>query len=86
MVSLFATGSPDYFDAVVQVVTRANGIYNEFLRSDDGLGFNGQVCAYVNMAHVAHVCLKTYVLYLLILLIFGNFEISKMPNISDKTD
>lgn len=42
-ISLFATSSPEYCDAVAQLIARANSVYNEFLRSEDGLGFNGQV-------------------------------------------
>ncbi|ELU13727.1 hypothetical protein CAPTEDRAFT_169194 [Capitella teleta] len=44
VVPLFATQSANYYDSVVQVITRANSVYNDFLRSEDGLGFNGQVC------------------------------------------
>ena len=44
VVPIFATQSAQYYDSVVQVITRANSVYNEFLRSEEGLGFNGQVC------------------------------------------
>ena len=42
-ISLFATGSQEYHDAVAQIIGRANSVYNEFLKSEEGLGFNGQV-------------------------------------------
>ncbi|XP_048374725.1 membrane-associated phosphatidylinositol transfer protein 3 isoform X1 [Sphaerodactylus townsendi] len=41
---LLAISSPQYQDAVAMVINRANQVYNEFLRSPDGTGFNGQVC------------------------------------------
>ncbi|KAI6074477.1 Membrane-associated phosphatidylinositol transfer protein 3 [Aix galericulata] len=41
---LLAVSSPQYQDAVAMVITRANQVYNEFLKSTDGVGFNGQVC------------------------------------------
>ncbi|XP_072273199.1 membrane-associated phosphatidylinositol transfer protein 3 [Pyxicephalus adspersus] len=39
---LLAISSPQYQDAVAMVISRANQVYNEFLRSPDGAGFNGQ--------------------------------------------
>ncbi|KAJ7308945.1 hypothetical protein JRQ81_008225 [Phrynocephalus forsythii] len=41
---LLAISSPHYQDAVAMVISRANQVYNEFLKSPDGAGFNGQVC------------------------------------------
>ncbi|KAG9485923.1 hypothetical protein GDO78_008813, partial [Eleutherodactylus coqui] len=41
---LLAISSPQYQDAVAMVINRANQVYNEFLKSPDGAGFNGQVC------------------------------------------
>ncbi|NXC37772.1 PITM3 protein, partial [Penelope pileata] len=41
---LLAVSSPQYQDAVAMVISRANQVYNEFLKSADGAGFNGQVC------------------------------------------
>ncbi|XP_074976953.1 membrane-associated phosphatidylinositol transfer protein 3 isoform X8 [Caretta caretta] len=41
---LLAISSPQYQDAVAMVISRANQVYNEFLKSPDGTGFNGQVC------------------------------------------
>ncbi|XP_023930713.1 protein retinal degeneration B isoform X1 [Lingula anatina] len=43
-ISLFATSNADYQDQVIQVIARANQVYNDFLRSEEGKGFNGQVC------------------------------------------
>lgn len=40
---LLAVSSPQYQDAVAMVISRANQVYNEFLKSTDGAGFNGQV-------------------------------------------
>ncbi|XP_075296006.1 membrane-associated phosphatidylinositol transfer protein 3 isoform X5 [Opisthocomus hoazin] len=39
---LLAVSSPQYQDAVAMVISRANQVYNEFLKSADGSGFNGQ--------------------------------------------
>ncbi|NXN95341.1 PITM3 protein, partial [Rhinopomastus cyanomelas] len=41
---LLAVSSPQYQDAVATVISKANQVYNEFLKSTDGAGFNGQVC------------------------------------------
>ncbi|XP_038615545.1 membrane-associated phosphatidylinositol transfer protein 3 isoform X1 [Tachyglossus aculeatus] len=40
---LLAISSPQYQDAVAMVISRANHVYSEFLKSPDGIGFNGQV-------------------------------------------
>ncbi len=42
-ISLFATGSPEYFNAVAQVINKCNHAYSEFLKSEEGNGFIGQV-------------------------------------------
>ncbi|CAG0925023.1 unnamed protein product, partial [Notodromas monacha] len=42
-VPLFMTNSPEYHDAVSRVISRANSVYHEFLRSEEGVGFSGQV-------------------------------------------
>lgn len=42
-ITLFATGSQEYSDAVSSVIVKANAVYNEFLRSEEGVGFTGQV-------------------------------------------
>ncbi|XP_053130843.1 membrane-associated phosphatidylinositol transfer protein 3 [Hemicordylus capensis] len=41
---LLAISSPQYQDAVAMVISRANQVYHEFLKSPDGTGFRGQVC------------------------------------------
>ncbi|KAJ1184529.1 hypothetical protein NDU88_001335 [Pleurodeles waltl] len=41
---LLAISSPQYQDAVAMVISKANQVYNEFLKSEDGAGFDGQVC------------------------------------------
>ncbi|NWU65677.1 PITM2 protein, partial [Pterocles burchelli] len=41
---LLATSSPQYQDAVATVIIRANQAYSEFIRSPEGMSFNGQVC------------------------------------------
>uniref|UniRef100_W5KNX2 Phosphatidylinositol transfer protein membrane associated 2 n=1 Tax=Astyanax mexicanus TaxID=7994 RepID=W5KNX2_ASTMX len=41
---LLATSSPQYQDAVATVISRANQVYSDFLRSLDGASFSGQVC------------------------------------------
>ena len=45
-ISLFATGVPEYYDAVGTIIAKGNAAYNEFLRSEEGIGFNGQVWEY----------------------------------------
>ncbi|KAL0979379.1 hypothetical protein UPYG_G00184310 [Umbra pygmaea] len=41
---LLATSAPQYQEAVVTVIMRANQVYNDFIRSLDGAAFSGQVC------------------------------------------
>ncbi|XP_048100485.1 membrane-associated phosphatidylinositol transfer protein 2-like [Alosa alosa] len=41
---LLATSSPQYQEAVATVITRANQVYADFIRSLDGVAFSGQVC------------------------------------------
>ncbi|XP_043910804.1 membrane-associated phosphatidylinositol transfer protein 3 [Protopterus annectens] len=41
---LLAISSPQYQDAVATVISRANQTYGDFLKSEDGTGFSGQVC------------------------------------------
>ncbi|XP_075290541.1 membrane-associated phosphatidylinositol transfer protein 2 isoform X6 [Opisthocomus hoazin] len=41
---LLATSSPQYQEAVATVIVRANQAYNEFIRSQEGMSFSGQVC------------------------------------------
>lgn len=42
-IPLLASASPDYQEAVSRTVTAANAAYNEFIKSDEGKGFNGQI-------------------------------------------
>ncbi|XP_061672325.1 membrane-associated phosphatidylinositol transfer protein 2-like isoform X2 [Syngnathoides biaculeatus] len=41
---LLATSSPQYQEAVATVITRANQVYADFIKSLDGAAFSGQVC------------------------------------------
>ncbi|KAK6475557.1 membrane-associated phosphatidylinositol transfer protein 3-like [Huso huso] len=41
---LLAISSPQYQEAVATVITRANQVYHDFLKSQEGAGFSGQVC------------------------------------------
>ncbi|XP_055566302.1 membrane-associated phosphatidylinositol transfer protein 2 isoform X10 [Falco biarmicus] len=41
---LLATSSPQYQEAVATVIVRANQAYSEFIKSQEGMSFNGQVC------------------------------------------
>ncbi|XP_010190080.1 PREDICTED: membrane-associated phosphatidylinositol transfer protein 2 isoform X2 [Mesitornis unicolor] len=41
---LLATSSPQYQEAVATVIVRANQAYSEFIRSQEGTSFSGQVC------------------------------------------
>ncbi|XP_058137278.1 membrane-associated phosphatidylinositol transfer protein 2 isoform X2 [Dasypus novemcinctus] len=41
---LLATSSPQYQEAVATVIQRANLAYGEFVKSQEGTTFNGQVC------------------------------------------
>ncbi|KAI5636155.1 phosphatidylinositol transfer protein domain-containing protein [Phthorimaea operculella] len=43
-IPLIATSSPEYADSVTKTIQAANIAYTEFVKSDDGRGFNGQVC------------------------------------------
>ncbi|XP_053375025.1 protein retinal degeneration B-like isoform X3 [Mercenaria mercenaria] len=43
-VGLFSVCSPDYQDHVNSVIAKANLVFMDFLQSDEGKGFNGQVC------------------------------------------
>lgn len=40
---LFAVSTPDYQENVTTVINAANEVYKEFLHSEEGNGFNGQV-------------------------------------------
>ncbi|KAM3940597.1 membrane-associated phosphatidylinositol transfer protein 2 isoform 15-T17 [Leptodactylus fuscus] len=41
---LLATSSPQYLEAVATVVHRANQVYLDFIKSQEGMSFTGQVC------------------------------------------
>ncbi|XP_032992162.1 membrane-associated phosphatidylinositol transfer protein 2 isoform X1 [Lacerta agilis] len=41
---LLATSSPQYQEAVATVILRANQVYSEFIKSQEGASFSGQVC------------------------------------------
>ncbi|XP_032953496.1 membrane-associated phosphatidylinositol transfer protein 2 isoform X2 [Rhinolophus ferrumequinum] len=41
---LLATSSPQYQEAVATVIQRANLAYGDFIKSQEGVTFNGQVC------------------------------------------
>ncbi|KAM6902526.1 LOW QUALITY PROTEIN: membrane-associated phosphatidylinositol transfer protein 2-like [Xenentodon cancila] len=41
---LLATSAPQYQDAVATVILRANQVYSDFIKSAEGVSFNGQVC------------------------------------------
>ncbi|KAK4872443.1 hypothetical protein RN001_014472 [Aquatica leii] len=43
-IPLLASSTTDYQDAVTKCVNGANVVYQEFLRSEEGMGFTGQVC------------------------------------------
>ncbi|XP_050346960.1 protein retinal degeneration B [Nymphalis io] len=43
-IPLIATSSPEYYEYVTKTIISANMVYNEFIKSEDGKGFNGQVC------------------------------------------
>lgn len=43
-VPLLATSVPEYDEYVVRTLNATNAVYHEFLRSEEGQGFNGQVC------------------------------------------
>lgn len=43
-IPLLASSSSDYQDAVSRVVMNANQVYHDFIKSDEGKGFTGQIC------------------------------------------
>lgn len=42
-IPLLTVSSPDFQDAINKTVTAANTVYHEFLKSNEGCGFNGQI-------------------------------------------
>ncbi|XP_014485236.1 PREDICTED: protein retinal degeneration B isoform X7 [Dinoponera quadriceps] len=43
-IPLLASSSSEYQDAVSRVVMGANQVYHDFIKSDEGKGFSGQIC------------------------------------------
>ena len=43
-IPILATSSPEYQASVSKMVTCANDVFADFLKSEEGLGFCGQVC------------------------------------------
>ncbi|XP_024891488.1 protein retinal degeneration B isoform X2 [Temnothorax curvispinosus] len=43
-IPLLASSSSEYQDAVSRVVISANQVYHDFIKSDEGKGFSGQIC------------------------------------------
>lgn len=43
-IPLLASSSSDYQDAVSRVVMSANQVYHDFIKSEEGRGFTGQIC------------------------------------------
>lgn len=43
-IPLLASSTPEYRDAVSRVIAGANQVYNEFIKSEEGRGFTGQIC------------------------------------------
>ncbi|XP_029155985.1 protein retinal degeneration B isoform X2 [Nylanderia fulva] len=43
-IPLLASSSSDYQDAVSRVVLAANQVYHDFVKSEEGKGFSGQIC------------------------------------------
>jgi hypothetical protein len=43
-IPILSTSSPEYQTSVTKMVTSANEIFSDFLKSEEGIGFCGQVC------------------------------------------
>ncbi|XP_071856529.1 retinal degeneration B isoform X7 [Bombus fervidus] len=43
-IPLLASSTPEYQDTVSRVIAGANQVYHDFIRSDEGRGFTGQIC------------------------------------------
>lgn len=43
-IPLLASSTPEYQDAVSRVIAGANQVYHEFIKSEEGRGFAGQIC------------------------------------------
>lgn len=53
--ALFATNSPHYKSTLAQVVIRANAAYNDFLKSEEGHCFSGQVSLWLDCSQLLHI-------------------------------
>ena len=62
---LLATSTQEYDDAVTRTITLVNNAYHEFLRSDEGHCFSGQVCVLGNWYYYLSSCLNYFILELL---------------------
>ena len=43
-IPIFATSSPEYEANLNKVIASANQVYQDFIRTDEGYGFCGQIC------------------------------------------
>ncbi|XP_050292895.1 protein retinal degeneration B isoform X2 [Anthonomus grandis grandis] len=43
-IPILSTGNAEYQDHVSRTITAANAVYQDFIKSDEGQGFTGQVC------------------------------------------
>ena len=43
-IPLLAASTPEYKEAVAKVVNTANQVYHDFIKSEEGRGFSGQIC------------------------------------------
>ncbi|XP_076232304.1 retinal degeneration B isoform X1 [Calliopsis andreniformis] len=43
-IPLLASSTPEYQDAVSRIIAGANQVYHDFIRSEEGRGFTGQIC------------------------------------------
>ena len=58
-IPLLASVSPEYQDAVSRTISGANSAYSEFIKSDEGRGFNGQV-NFIGMLFIYLKCCSRY--------------------------
>lgn len=59
-VPLLASKSAEYQDAVITVANRTNKVYRDFLLSDEGQGFNGQVRVVLDVRRNLHWSTLTF--------------------------
>ena len=43
-IPLLAASTPEYKETVTKVVNTANQVYHDFIKSEEGRGFSGQIC------------------------------------------